>query len=50
MKRSTRVGVGSVVGAIALSGVVGVMPANAACTALGTKGDTGSLSWTRQEQ
>ena len=47
MKRSTRVGVGSVVGAIALSGVVGVMPANAACTALGTKGDTGSLSWTR---
>ncbi len=47
MKMSTRVGVGSVVAAIVLSGVVGVTPASAACDALASKGDTSSLSWTR---
>ncbi|WP_297751447.1 hypothetical protein [uncultured Tessaracoccus sp.] len=47
MKTSIRVGVGSVVAAIVLSGVVGVTPASAACTAQGSKGDTSSLSWTR---
>lgn len=47
MKTSIRVGVGIVVAAIVLSGVVGVTPASAACTAQGSKGDTSSLSWTR---